>query len=378
MFQIGVLFGGRSSEHNISLRSGTYIYNTLDRTKFRVKPILIDSEGYYYYPKSWDLAWSIPSDWASLYSGKDYGIRVLEKFLTDTGAEKKTLWEDPSLGGVEGIFLGLHGGEGEDGRLQAVLETIGLPYTGSGVLASALAMDKYRSNHLFSSVGIPVASSVDLTKKEFYRYYREGEPGKAWENCLGGKGIQLPVFSKPTTGGSSVGTFRSETPEEWESKIREVFETESRMLVQENIRGREVSCGVLEKPSHGSWEKFALPPTEIIPLTEFFDFSAKYIPGKSQEITPPKMDPNWITKIQELSILAHETLGCSGYSRTDFIVTESGTPWILETNTLPGMTGTSLVPQQAEHVGISMQDVFTWLVHLALERKNIPVPWVEC
>ncbi|WCL50949.1 D-alanine--D-alanine ligase [Leptospira sp. GIMC2001] len=371
MFQIGVVFGGRSTEHEISLRSGSFIYNNIDRSRFQVKPILISKNGDWFYPNHWNVEWKVPS----VTNPELYADEVLRAFCNQTQAQPYNSWTDPSCGGCKLIVLGLHGGEGEDGRIQAFLETTGIAYTGSGVLASSLAMDKFRSNIIFESQNIPVARFIDLTKDRFLFEYEASRPGHAWDRLCANMGMNFPVFSKPSTGGSSVGTFRANDAKEWEEKIRIIFETERRMLVQENIQGREVSCGVIEKPLHGLWEPFALPPTEIIPNSEFFDYSAKYIPGGSNEVTPADMPPEWISKIQEYSMRAHEILGCVGYSRTDFIVTEDGTPWILETNTLPGMTGTSLIPQQAAAVGIEMKQIFTWLIRLGLERRHIP--WTE-
>jgi D-alanine-D-alanine ligase len=375
LISVGVLLGGRSTEHNISLRSGTFIYNTLDRSKFQVKPVLISLQGEYFYPDGWNLDWSIPTEWMTQYSNEEYSRVVLEHFCNSLKAKSSAPWTDPGCGNCEMFVLGLHGGEGEDGRIQAFLEYCNIPYTGSGVLASALAMDKFRSNMIFENQGIPVAKCLDISKKDFLRHYNPDTPGSTWEKLVSGKGMRFPVFSKPTTGGSSVGTFPAVNKLEWEQKILTAFESEERMLVQENIKGREVSCGVLEAPDGNGWKRIALPPTEIIPQSEFFDYQAKYVPGMSLEVTPPDMDKGWIAKIQEYSLLAHAALGCSGYSRTDFIVTDDGIPWILETNTLPGMTGTSLVPQQAEKIGIPMKDVFNWLIRLGLERKNIPWPW---
>jgi D-alanine-D-alanine ligase len=377
LFQIGILFGGRSTEHSVSLRSGTYIYNTLDREKFKVKPILISKEGDWLYSQKWNSDWVIPDSILSHATSEEFSDLVYQEFQTKISPTANKPWTDPSCGGCDLYVIGLHGGEGEDGRIQAFLDTVGIPYTGSAVLASSLAMDKFRSNLIFESQGIPVAKNIDITREQFLFHYELNRPGQSWAEINGSHCLNFPVFSKPTTGGSSVGTFRSDSAMEWEEKIFEVFKTEERMLVQENIQGREVSCGILERPSARGWKPFALSPTEIIPETNFFDYEAKYIPGKSREVTPPNMDTEWIRKIQEYSLLAHQSLGCRGYSRSDFIVSEQGIPWILETNTLPGMTGTSLIPQQAAVGGLSMKKVFTWLIQLGLERKGIQWPWEE-
>jgi len=288
--------------------------------------------------------------------------------MKQTNSQAHPAWQDPSCGGCKIFAIGLHGGEGEDGRIQAFLEMTGIAYTGSGVLASSLAMDKFRANIIFQSQGIPVAKFAEIHKDEFIKLESTHKEKNFWEAWNENHKFQFPVFCKPTTGGSSVGAFRSDNSEHWQAKLKEIFLTESRMLVQENTKGREVSCGVLEKWDGMEWQKFALPPTEIIPSTEFFNYEAKYIPGKSREVTPAEMPKETIDKIQKFSLLAHTILGCRGYSRADFIVTEDGIPWILETNTLPGMTGTSLVPQQVAVIDISMKDVFSWLIQSGLER----------
>jgi D-alanine-D-alanine ligase len=366
LISIGVLMGGRSSEHDVSLRSSSFIYNTLDRTRFRVKPILVSRMGKWFYPNDWNLEWEVPKISVDL----NYSNTVLNAFIESTKSLPQDPWTDPSCGGCELIVIGLHGGEGEDGRIQAFLEMTGIAYTGSGVLASSLAMDKFRSNLIFKTQGIPVAKFAEITRDEWNLFQINKDPKEIWNNWNFKNGLNFPVFTKPTTGGSSVGTFRADTASEWVEKIEKVFESENRMLVQENIKGREVSCGVIRKLDGINWETFALPPTEIIPQSEFFNYEAKYTPGKSKEVTPPNMPSDWIQKIQEYSLIAHNVLGCFGYSRTDFIVTEDGIPWILETNTLPGMTGTSLIPQQADAIGISMKEVFTWLVLQGLARKE--------
>jgi len=364
LIPVGLLMGGKSSEHDVSLRSSSFIYNTLDRNLFKVKPIFITKDGIWYYSKEWNPNWKIPE----IPVNQEYSKLVLNEFIKQTNAKPHSAWEDPSCGLCEIFVLGLHGGEGEDGRMQAFLEMTGMAYTGSGVLASSLAMDKFRSNLIFESQGIPVAKFAEIQKEEFSKLESQFQEKLFWDHWNEAYGLNFPVFCKPTTGGSSVGTFRSDNPTHWQSKLKEIFQTETRMLIQENTNGREVSCGVLEKWDGSEWKKFALPPTEIISSTEFFDYEAKYIPGKSREVTPAEMPKDVIDKIQNYSLLAHTILGCRAYSRTDFIVTEDGTPMILETNTLPGMTGTSLIPQQAAAVGISMKDVFSWLIQSGLER----------
>lgn len=251
---------------------------------------------------------------------------------------------------LDAAFLGVHGGQGEDGSLQGFLEIHQIPYTGSQVMASALAMDKLRSNQLFGLAGIPVAKFVELEKgKEDVKRFVLNLP------------FGFPIFIKPTLGGSSVNTGPAKTPEEAITLIEKIFVTESRVLLSELISGKEVSIGVLEKKNGNVWEPFPLVPTEIRPKSEFFDYTAKYTKGGSIEITPAEVSEEMTKTLQTYALLCHKILNCRGYSRSDFII-KADIAYVLETNTLPGMTGTSLIPQQAEALGIQMKDVFTWLL----------------
>jgi D-alanine-D-alanine ligase len=375
LISVGVLFGGVSSEHRVSIQSSNFIYNILDRRLYRVKPVYIKRTGEWCYGEGWNQDWNLDFTigFSDLYhEDPDRWILEVEKeFLDRFQAKPVSPFVDPHAGGVDIFVLGLHGGQGEDGTIQAFLDMAGIPYTGSGQLASALAMDKLRSNDLFLRHGIPVAPYFEITRETWEKFDPETSPEFLWSNLNQGR-IKFPVFTKPTTGGSSVGTFPAANPADWIQKLRPILQTEEKVLVQERIIGREVSCGVIEIPDGKSWKQESLFPTEIVPNQEFFDFEAKYRSGMSEEITPPEMDPTWIQKIRDLSLLAHRVLGCRGYSRTDFIVTEDGTPWILETNTLPGMTGTSLIPQQAGYSKISMVDLFTWLIQRSLGNPNRP------
>ncbi|PJZ86145.1 D-alanine--D-alanine ligase [Leptospira harrisiae] len=344
--KIALLFGGISGEHIISIRSSYFIFNTLDRDKYQVCPVYIDQSGKFWIPIGEEPVYPDPA-------GKSEG-----DFLTEFSSLNQIA--KPSSGaslidqGFKAAFLGLHGGPGEDGRIQGFLDVLGIPHTGSGVLASALAMDKYRANLLFQTLGIPVAPFVDLVKGK-------SDARKIVLNLP----FAFPVFIKPTLGGSSVNTGMAKTPEEAMVLIDKIFVSEDRVLIQKLISGTEVSIGVLERVEGEKRIPFALVPTEIRPKSEFFDFEAKYSKGGSEEITPAPVGDEITKKLQEYTLLCHEILGCKGYSRTDFIISD-GIPFVLETNTLPGMTGTSLIPQQAKAVGIEMKDVFTWLLRIAL------------
>ncbi|MCG6140696.1 D-alanine--D-alanine ligase [Leptospira mtsangambouensis] len=344
--KIALLFGGISGEHIISIRSSYFIFNTIDREKYQVCPVYIDQLGKFWIPDGKDPAYPDPA-------GKSE-TEFLNEFTSVNGMTKPSSGAGLLEHGFQAAFLGLHGGAGEDGRIQGFLDVLEIPHTGSGVLASALAMDKYRANLLFQTVGIPVAPFVDLEKGK-------SDARKTVLNLP----FPFPVFIKPTLGGSSVNTGMAKTPEEAMVLIDKIFVSEDRVLIQKLISGTEVSIGVLERSEGEKRIPFPLVPTEIRPKSEFFDFEAKYTKGGSEEITPAPVGDEITKKLQDYTLKCHEILGCKGYSRTDFIISD-GIPYVLETNTLPGMTGTSLIPQQAKALGIEMKEVFTWLLRIAL------------
>lgn len=365
--------GGRSREHEISLKTGKFMYQTLQEPTFLKKPILIDQQGMAYYPSQWNLDWLVSDDHFQNI-GKDPFVseRFCEDFVQSYHPTPIEYWKDATLGGCDVLLLALHGGEGEDGRIQSFLEIAGTPYTGSNSTASFLAMDKYSSGLIFQQNGLQVPPFFTIHRREWEEWMQRDH--LHWKEFCRWKNTEFdfPVFTKPRFGGSSVNTFSADHFSEWIGKLKDAFQKEDSFLIQKSIQGREVSCGVLEIPDGSSWKPIALPPTEIIPFSSFFDYESKYKKGASEEITPPQMPKEWIESIQKASLLAHKILGCSSYSRTDFLVTEDGTPWILETNTLPGMTETSLLPQQANKAGYSMDEILKNLVLQAWERKGIP------
>lgn len=356
MLKIAVLLGGKSTEHEISLKSSNFIFQTLDRSKYQIKPVLIDKEGNWLIPNSFDA--KLPD---IKFISEKYPLDEVSKIYK---SEFITLNDIKNSNGIslsdldcDLVFIGLHGGDGENGILQAYLKMNSIPFTGSSVLASALAMDKERANYLFLAAGLNVAKFINVIKKDF---------SIKGEGFLQNFHLRFPVFLKPTMGGSSVGVGKANNILEVATKLNELFQTEYSVLIQENISGVEVSCGVLEKKVGQNFEAFPLQPTEIVPSNDFFDYEAKYKVGKSEEITPARISKELITSIQESALLAHKILGCKGYSRTDFII-QNNTPYILETNTLPGMTETSLIPQQAAYAGFAMKDVFDWLIENAMD-----------
>lgn len=248
-------------------------------------------------------------------------------------------------------FLALHGKGGEDGAIQGFLELIGLPYTGSGILASATAMDKNRAKTVYAAAGIPVIPGVALRK------------GDSVDLDAIKKKTGIPVVVKPATEGSSLGLRIVQDEAELGEAIDYVFTVDDAIVIEKFVAGTETTVAVL-----GNEDPEALPVIEIVPLAaDTYDFESKYAPGGCKHVIPARLDDETTARLQDLAKRAHAALGCRGVSRTDFIVDADGNPWILETNTLPGMTATSLLPDTAGHAGYTYPELCTKLIELALE-----------
>ena len=252
--------------------------------------------------------------------------------------------------GVDCVFPALHGEFGEDGRLQSILETLKIPFVGSGSVASLKAMDKGISHALFLRAGFRVPETLIVKSKE---------------DMIGVERLlnkRRTVVIKPLNGGSSVGVLITKDHKKIMRRLNQDLKKHRAVVVQEFIAGREFTCGIIEKPNH---ENLPLVPTEIRPKkSAFFDYKAKYDINGSEEITPPDLPMKTIRELQALALCAHELLGCSGLSRTDFILSHKRL-YILETNTLPGMTKTSLLPQGAAACGIEFRELLTILIRTA-------------
>ena len=308
LMKIGVIMGGPSEEHEVSLLTGQNVFTHLDRSKYRPITIKIPRNG---------------------------------------------SWFPDTLKSCDIIFNALHGSFGEDGKIQAILEHKKIKYTGSGIAASALAMDKYHSREIFRLAGFNVPKTLKL---------QQGENYSARLNFFINKITKLPVVVKPASSGSSVGVLIVNNPKFIKKAVIEAFKIDKEVLVEEYIKGREVTCGVLEKNGQAT----ALPVTEIVPLknNKFFNYNAKYKDGHSNEITPAPIDETLGQKVQDLAVRAHQILNCRGYSRTDMILKNgNGTVYVLETNTLPGLTQASLLPKAAQSAGISFPQLLDHIIN---------------
>jgi D-alanine-D-alanine ligase len=247
----------------------------------------------------------------------------------------------------------MHGRGGEDGSMQGLLDLLEIPYQGSGVLASALAMNKELTKNIYRQAGLQVPRSLTFD--------RDGAPSpREIEADLG-----LPVVIKPVHEGSSIGISMAGTPEALSTGLAAAFALDNRVLVEEFIQGIEVTGGVL-----GNARLQALPLVEIIPASTyaFFDYEAKYQPGATEEICPARLNPEMTKRAQECALTAHQALGCRGYSRTDMMIRDQDI-FVLETNTIPGMTATSLFPQGAKAAGIDFPALLDTLINLALGKE---------
>lgn len=318
--KIAVIMGGVGSEHDVSMNSGTQILDQIDRERYTVVKVVINT----------DHTWEVDGVLCS-FSGAIDELQALN---------------------IDLAFLALHGTGGEDGTIQGVLEYAGIPYTGSDVTASAVAMDKVLAKKIFQSQGMLVPPSVVVECHEWQTAVAEVE-----------RICGYPCVVKPLRDGSSVGVVMADDVFTLSQALR--GSTYPHLLVEKKILGVEVTCGVLDVK--GEMFPRALLPTQIIPKeSSFFDYHAKYTAGASEEITPARLAEDVIAHIQEIAVQCHKGLGCKGMSRTDMMVATDGI-YVLEINTIPGMTQTSLLPQQARVAGISFPQLITLIIENALE-----------
>ena len=301
--KVAVLMGGISSEREVSLKTGAAIEKALRNQNFKVIGIDVDH-------------------------------RISEKLL----AEK-----------VDVVCLALHGKYGEDGSTQGLLEILNIPYTGSRVLASALAFHKVKAKHIFRFQRIPTPRFVALEKKDFL-----ANPGKSKELVWA-----YPVVVKPSEEGSTIGVSLVRGLEDLETACVKAFQYGREILIEEFIEGREVTVSILGDQ--------ALPVIEVVPLSGFYDYESKYTKGKTEYIVPAQLEKGLYQKVQSLGLEAHQALGCQGVSRVDFRVDREGNPFVLEVNTIPGMTELSLLPKAAKEVGISFEELVRRILLLAIE-----------
>lgn len=341
---VAVLMGGLSSERAVSLSTGRMILESLDKDKYNVMPVdtaVFSGSARRILPGSETEVAAISEAEKGLKSiGPLYSI-------TDMVASKDYK--------VDVAFIALHGKYGEDGTIQGMLELLGIPYTGSGVLASALAMDKIMSKRVLRFSDVPVPESIDFTDKaELNNIFLE-------EIVLP---LGYPIIVKPNRQGSTIGMRKVESEKELRQAVEEAFKYDSQALIEQFVTGTEITVGVL-----GNGNPQALPIIEIVPAKGFYDYEAKYTPGATNEIVPARISESATERARALALTAHKALGCRGMSRVDMIVKPDDDIVVLEVNTIPGMTPTSLLPTAAKAAGIEFPELLDRLIQLALEEE---------
>lgn len=348
---VAVLMGGRTAEHEISLETGRVIVNALNKDKYNVKPIIITKTGKWLIPTGYIDRLEFKTD---ILNFKDSNVVPLSTgYAIDKAFEEK----------IDVVFVAMHGPMGEDGTIQGLLELADIPYTGSNVLASSLAIHKMMSRKIFQSSGINVPKSISFKEWE----WKKDKPGVISKTI---SYLGFPCVIKPMELGSSVGIAIAQSEYDFEKGFSEALKHCNEILVEEFLEGIELTCAVLG--SINGDEPTPLVPTQIVPITsKFFDYKAKYTPGAAEEITPPKdISDKKIREVQEIALRAHKALGCGGMSRTDMIMKDE-TIYVLELNTIPGMTETSLYPQAAKAAGIQFPDLLDRIISIALETHKL-------
>lgn len=328
--RVAVLCGGASSERDISLQTGHQIADALSIDRYAVLVVSIDAEG----------QWSLKSDAHSRGEKHEIDAKSLSKI-------------------ADVVFIALHGKFGEDGTVQAILEKENIPYTGSGVSASALGMDKSKCSETVTRVSVPVPKFFLAQKKDGIFLI-----SKKIEDSFG-----FPCVIKPNASGSSVGVSITHVVSDVSLALEKAWREDETAIIQQYIPGREFSCGVMGNTGRTKIE--VLPVIEIIPRSsEFFDYGAKYTLNASEEICPAVLSEEITVSIQKFSVLAHTTLKCDGLTRSDFRLDSSGNIFFLEINTIPGQTKTSLCPKEAAAAGMTFPEFLEKQVTLALSKTK--------
>jgi D-alanine-D-alanine ligase len=316
--KVAVLSGGISNERGVSLKTAAQIAKALPKDKYQVSVLDI--------PKNENKA-----------------LKVLAKKL------------DPKK--IDVAFIALHGRFGEDGKIQGILDVLKIPYTGSGVLASALGMDKIQCSNILKNVGILIPEFLVL-----HNLQEMNIQARELEEIIG-----FPCVVKPNESGSSIGVTIVKDPMKLKRAVQEAFHEDKTVIVQKYIKGRELTCGVLG--NNGRTELRALPVIEIIAHdAEFFDYQTKYFSNTVEEICPAKINQKIAQRVQTLSKKIHETLGCDGLTRSDFILSKDNRLYFLEINTIPGQTEASLCPKEARAAGIPFGQFLEMQIELALVK----------
>lgn len=348
--RVGILFGGKSAEHEVSLQSAKNVFAAMDKNKYEVILLGIDKQGaWYYYDQAQFLAEADYSSQVQPGSG-NYRVAVLPG-----GSEGQILAMDTGkVYQLDVIFPILHGTFGEDGTVQGLLKLMNIPFVGPSVLGSAVGMDKDVMKRLFRDAGIPLG--------KFLVYQRHQEQEMDFSKIV--EELGLPLFIKPANAGSSVGVSKVRNEEEFKQAVAEAFIFDHKILLEECIVGREIECAVL-----GNEEPKASIIGEIVAQQDFYSYKAKYLDEKGAILHIPAVIPEELVKgIQEVAVRVFQTLCCEGLSRVDMFLTKDNQVLVNEINTIPGFTKISMYPKLWEISGIPYSTLIDELIELALQR----------
>lgn len=320
---IALLAGGNSSEREIALQSAAQVAEAFDRELYNVWLIDVHERNFTY--RNTEGEWRVD----------------LNDFSLTVGAERVEF---------DFAYIMIHGTPGEDGHLQGYLEMMGVPFSSCDMVSSVVTFDKITTKRAVAETGVGLAKGILLREEDWI----------APDAIVAELG--LPLFVKPNASGSSCGVTKVKSTEELPEAIFKAFDESSEVLVEECIVGREMACGVLVTAE----KEYLFPITEVVAKNEFFDYEAKYTAGMSDEITPADITPEIAEKLHEMTLVAYKACRCKGLARVDFIVTPEGEPYMIEINTIPGMSGGSIVPKQIRAAGMTMTEVLTLVIEDAL------------
>ena len=335
--------GGKSPEHEVSVISGSEVIKSLDTKKYLTLPVVISKTG-----NRWTL-----TDKKSLLQLEDtLSLRGTGKEIVLTKSRAIRGVAGVSSNGVDVVFIAMHGPYGEDGTVQGMLELAGVPYTGSGVLASALGMDKIMFRKVMQSAGIPIPKYFAVKRGENFKHVH--------------KALRCPpYFVKPYNQGSSVGASIVKKEKDLGRVLKLAHKYSAPALVDEYVKGVEVTCAVI-----GNEKPVALPVIEIKPLKgEFFDYESKYTESGAEEIVPARIPKRLIKKVQDMAVAVYKAIGARGFARIDFILKNNEKPVVLEINTIPGLTSMSLLPKAAKAAGITYSSLLDRIIGYATEKN---------
>lgn len=322
---VAIVYGGYSSEAVVSEKSLAGLLTFIDAERYNLIPVFISKE-----------------EWSAVVNGNHMAIDRSDFSFVENGVKKN----------IDFAYITIHGAPGENGQLTGYFEMIGLPHSTCPSLTSAMTYDKFVCNSYLRSLGVKVADSIIVKK------------GKSYDSKAIAERLGLPCFVKPSAAGSSFGVSKVKTIDEITPAVEKAFSECSDVVIESFLDGTEVTCGLYKTKNR----TVIFPLTEVVSSNEFFDYEAKYTPGKTQEITPARVPDEERDKVQQIASEVYDLMNMKGIARIDFIIMK-GQPYLLEVNTTPGMTATSFIPQQIKASGAKLSDVFTEVIEDILETK---------